>query len=434
MRTEGVEIVGLGTANLPLLSFLPSLGVGRISVRDCRPPSGATAAHLSALGAEVHLGDGYLTAPLSGVIFRAPGIRPDLPALCEARRRGGIVLTEVALLLALTPADIFAVTGSDGKTTTAMMTAAILRRAGRRVLLGGNIGIPLLSALPEMRTGDALVLELSSFQLCDMDAPCGRVAVTSLSENHLDWHTDMGEYLAAKARILGSSPAVIQESPYAARLCRTGDILVGGAGIPSVTVRGGVAVLTEEGGSRPLLSADLPSLPGAHNLKNAMTAAALTADIAGREAIEAALLRFVPAPHRCTYLGRYRGVHCYDASIDTTPARTLTTLASFKSPPVVILGGRNKGLSYAPLAEALPRLARAAVLMGESGDEMRGALAYAPIPCLRAATMAEAVALAFSLAEVGGSLLLSPAAASFDLYPDYRARGEDFAALCRMQK
>lgn len=440
MQREGVELLGIGAANRPLLTALAPLGIKVRAVRDRHTPSPEVVRAIRTVGAEAHFGEGYLAGRLSGVLLRTPSLRPDHPALASARAHGALVLSEVALVLALTPADIYAVTGSDGKTTTAMMTAAILEASGRRVFLGGNIGTPLFASLGEMRAGDAAVLELSSFQLADLDPPCGRVAITGLTENHLDWHTDMREYAAAKARILGDGCAVLPYGvPFLSALAEGRDSILFSVAPPptdrpAVFLREGNAVLVREGRERVLFPTSCLSVTGEHNLKNALTAAALCEAAASREEITAALRGFRPAPHRAEYIGSVRGVGCYDASIDTTPARTLTTLRGFDR-PVVILGGRGKNLSFAPLAEALGELASAAVLCGECAAEIAEALHRAkPRPPFRYAVardLREAVHTALGMAGEGGTLLLSPAATSFDAFSDYRARGRAFAAILK---
>ncbi len=439
MRQGGVEICGIGAANLPLVSLLPGLGVKVHTVRDRAQPSPDILVEIQKSGARPLFGPGYLAGLSAPVIFRTPSLRPDTPELLAARERGAVVLTEAALTLAMVPCELFAITGSDGKTTTAMLTAAMLRAAGRRVHLGGNIGTPLFSALPSMKREDAAVLELSSFQLMDLAPPEGRCAVTCLSENHLDWHSDFSEYAAAKARILGGGTAVLPYDEallamlaYRGDVCYFGEVPPEDTDHPAVFPHGDTVVLSEGGRLLPLFPASLAPR-GAHNFKNAMTAAALTLGSVPCEAMAAALASFSPPPHRASFLGHFRGVACYDSSIDTTPSRTAVTLASFPSPPYVLVGGRGKRLSYRPLAEALLAFAVGAVITGEDRIEMANALAEVDpdgrFPFLVVADFTEATALALTLAEPCGCLLLSPAATSHDVFPDYRARGRAFAEI-----
>ena len=437
MRRDGAEICGLGVANRPLLDILPALGVTALTVRDRRPLDPTLCERIARLGGRIIEGDGWLRGLSHGVIFRTPSLRPDTPALCEARRRGAIVLTEVALFLALCPSRIYAVTGSDGKTTTAMMTAAMLETAGRRVYLGGNIGTPLLAALPTMRTEDAAVIELSSFQLSDLMPPRGRTAITNISENHLDWHTDMHEYTAAKARILGGGVSVLNaDCPPVAALAPLGDSILFSSQHRPRDNRPALfcdrdAVVLWHGNVTRLFRTEAVALPGRYQLENAMAAAGLALDAAPPEAMEEALRGFHGPRHRREYVGRFLGVDCYDSSIDTTPARTAATLSTFGGRVVLLLGGRGKRVSYEPLAEAVAAHAALTVATGEEAPAIAEALgSLCPdIPLVRVEGFREAVLTALRLAGECGVLLLSPACTSFDAFPGYEARGEAFRAI-----
>lgn len=435
MRTEGVALLGLGVANRALLPFLRALAPHKVYLRTDTPPSGADAEALAALGACISVGAGFPSLPPVGAVLRSPSVRPDLPCLSAARAGGATVLTEVALSLALIPASLYCVTGSDGKTTTATITAEILRAAGRRVFLGGNIGTPLLPLLPKMRATDHAVLELSSFQLADLDPPCGRCAITGVSENHLDWHRDMAEYIAAKRRILGGGRAILPTGLFDdCAAVRFGDRVP--PGCEAVTLLGDTVVHRAEGGQiTPLFPRTALPLRGRHNLQNAMAAAALTLGTEPK-CVAAAIGSLTGVMHRCTYLGRLAGCDCYDSSIDTTPARTLTTLRAMPAPPIVLLGGRNKGLSFASLAKALPTLSAGCVTFGECAPELCEAIANEAgdtFPHRRAGNLHEAVDAALAMAEGRHPILLSPAAASFDMFRNYRERGEAFSALLRQR-
>ncbi len=439
MQRGGVDILGIGVANRPLLSLLPRLGIHILSVRDRREPPREVLDEIRALGVRAVFGEGYLGGLSAPVLLRTPSLRPDHPLLRKAVEMGALLTTEIALFLALTPTDLFCVTGSDGKTTTAMMSAHLLKEAGRCTLLGGNIGRPPLGELPLLKRGDACVLELSSFQLLDMDAPPGRSAITNITENHLDWHTDLCEYIAAKSRILGTETAVLNADCAACRALSEGrdallfSLLPTPPSSRSLYLRGGRVLLYEEGKETPLFSEGDLRLRGRYNLLNAMAAVALTLDHVPPSILPAALSSFRGAPHRAEYVGTYLGVACYDSSIDTTPSRTAATLSSFHR-PVVLLGGRGKRVSQEPLAHALLSGASAAVLTGESAEEMEEAIrAYdkeGRLPLYRSGDFRSAVLLAHERARaLGCDLLLSPAATSFDSFPDYAARGRAFAEI-----
>ena len=438
-RRDGVEILGLGVANRPLLDILPALGVTEITVRDRRQPTPALTAKIRELGARLQTGEEWLSGLSPTVLFRTPSLRPDVPPLNAARALGGIVLSEVALFLALCPAPIFTVTGSDGKTTTAMMTAAMLSATGRRVFLGGNIGTPLLAALPTIKPGDAAVLELSSFQLSDLAPPQGRAAITNITENHLDWHRDFAEYAAAKARILGGGVAVLNaDSPSAAALAPLQESLLFSStrapygDTPFLFCEGGEVKLAGER-TESLFPTAAVGLPGRYHLENAMAAAGLCLPDVTPDAIGAALSDFRGPRHRREFVGRFLGVDCYDSSIDTTPSRTAVTLSSFGGRVVLLLGGRGKQRSLDPLVEAVGKYAAGVVATGEEGEAIAAAITatHPEIPVRFHRDFREAVEAAHRMARPVGTLLLSPACTSFDAFSDYAARGDAFRTICQ---
>ncbi len=443
MLQEGVAVCGVGRANLPLIEWLLARGVPRITARDRGPLS----PRLATFGERVRpiTGEGYLQNLTEGVIVRTPSLRPDTPALCEAVARGAILTSEVALFTALCRARLLALTGSDGKTTTALLTGAMLRAAGHRTFVGGNTGTPLLPYAALMRRGDFAVAELSSFQLADLTPHPLRCAVTNLSENHLNWHRSMAEYIEAKSHILAGVAVLNADCPETLAMAAGRDALlfsltktprdpaVGGR---PLIYRAGGEVLLEDGGTHRLFAEAELRLPGEYNLANAMTAAGLALPFVPPEAMQSALRAFRGAPHRMAYVASPGGIACYDSSIDTTPTRTAATLSAFPGRAVVIVGGRNKGLSFAPLAEALFSHAEAVVVTGEAREEILAALAAYPaggrrLPIFCEPRFAAAVERALTTAKRGGAVILSPACTSYDAFPDFTVRGRTFAAICR---
>lgn len=197
-----VAVLGIGVSNMPLIELLRQHGVQVIACdKKSRETLGGRAETLEALGAQLRLGGGYLDDLRADVIFRTPGMRPDLPALLAASARGSVITSEMEVFFEVCPCTIIGVTGSDGKTTTASIIAEMLRAAGKTVYLGGNIGHPLLCDAKKMRPEDYAVVELSSFQLLDMKRSPHIAVMTNLAPNHLDVHKDMAEYIAAKENI-----------------------------------------------------------------------------------------------------------------------------------------------------------------------------------------------------------------------------------------
>ena len=380
-------------------------------------------------------------------VFRSPGIRPDAPALLRAAASGAVCSSECALFLARCPCPVIGVTGSDGKTTTASLTAAILQAElaplGRRAYVGGNIGTSLLDALEFMSPKDMAVLELSSFQLADLSPRLAAAAITNLSPNHLNWHRDYGEYAAAKERILqNTSRAVLNGGDAGSTLflAKKEKLLFSAKrqeeemaalyrGIPFLTLRDGM-VLYRDGRDRiPLLPRVLFAPPGLHNAENLLCAIGLCRGFASLSAIKAGVEGFRGVPHRMQVLGEKGGIWWVDSAIDTSPLRTETTLRAMERPCVVIVGGQKKGLPLSPLADALCRYARGAVTMGESGPEIAGLLQGTALPHAQATGMQEAVEKALALAKPGDALLLSPGCTSYDAYTGYREKGAHFARL-----
>ena len=202
MKGKTAAVIGLGVSNRPLVELLARNGVKVIACdRKERAALGGAAAHYEALGAVLHLGEGYLRDLDADVVFRTPGMRPDVPELLEAKAHGAVITSEMEAFFAVCPCPIIGVTGSDGKTTTASVIAELLKAEGRRVWLGGNIGRPLLADAEQMTPDDLAVLELSSFQLMDMPYSPQVAVLTNLAPNHLDVHRDMAEYIASKENI-----------------------------------------------------------------------------------------------------------------------------------------------------------------------------------------------------------------------------------------
>jgi len=371
-----------------------------------------------------------------------PAVRPGDPFLELARRNGVPVGTEMNLFFELCPASIVGVTGSVGKTTTVSMLGPAL--SGGRVWVGGNIGRSLLTDLDAMSPTDLVVLELSSAQLRRL-GPTGRAphvaVVTNLSPNHLDWHGSMAAYVAAKRHIvanqrqediavLNHDDAVLRtwadDCPGAAWWFSVSDEVPRGA-----FVRDGKIVARSEGGETEVLDAGAMRLPGAHNVANAAAAvAACAAAGADLEQAGAALATFEGAEHRLEFVREARGVRYVNDSKATTPASALAALRAFDAPVVLILGGRDKGLSYDELADEVAGRCRAAVLVGEMAGAFDALLAER-VPRARVDAMDAAVTEAAAWAQPGDVVLLSPACTSYDLFKNFEERGRAFRRAVR---
>jgi UDP-N-acetylmuramoylalanine--D-glutamate ligase len=351
-----------------------------------------------------------------------PAVRPGDPFVEIARQSGARITTEIELFLRECPARVVGVTGSNGKSTTAAMMAAILRAGGRRTWLGGNIGESLLESLDEIGPGDWVVLELSSSQLWYLNpgTPMPHVAVvTNCTPNHLDWHGDLAAYRAAKQRILTGQ--------------REGDLAVLNSLDPEVRgwgrlVRGRQLELFPEAAVPPL------RLPGLHYRIDAACAATAARGLGcGEATVRDALGRFAGLPQRTELVAMIDGRRFYNDSSSTTPESTIAALESLEGPLWLLAGGRDKGMDLGPLCHWIVRRAAGAALFGAARDVLYEKLrALEPgYRCAAVETLAEAFGWCWERSKPGDTILLSPACASTDQFQNYRRRGEAFVELIR---
>ena len=430
-------VVGLGASGVGAARLLRRDG-WRVTVTD-RAKESELRARLAELPTGVlrSLG-GHNPSLLAGtsLVVVSPGVPWNLPLLAEARRAGIEVIAEVELAArAMREVPIVGVTGSNGKTTVTALLGEIVRTAGWRVGVGGNIGTAA-TALAATGGWDAVVLELSSFQLegCVTLAP--RVAVLlNLSADHLDRHPTMAEYLASKARIF----AVQRADDWA--VLNADDPAVAGVAVVARAARFSLADRAAEAhlagdelvldGTPLLPRAELPLL-GDHNVANAL-AAALAADRlgVGRDAIAAALRAFRSLPHRHQVVAEANGVRFVDDSKGTNIGATAAGLAGYPPGSIhLILGGLGKGQDFAELRPAVTGRVARAYLIGAAAGAIGAALAGA-VPLDACGTLEAAVRRAAANAKPGEVVLLSPACASFDQFRDYAHRGDEFARLAR---
>ena len=442
-RARGAAVLGLGISGLAAAQYLLSEKVSPLYlIEEGKPKDAAAAAELVRNGA-IAIPPARL--PDIGILIRSPGIRPSHPLVREARERGMTVTTEIGLFLDAVTVPVLAVSGSDGKTTTATLAHRILTEAGYRTALGGNIGTSLLPTLRSSASELAL-LELSSFQLLDAfplsrhsDIPL-RAALTTLTENHLDFHGTMQAYTEAKLSLFAPGTlAVLPTSlaPLVGERTRLRTFSLDAAPKPGTrhySVFGDEIVCTEPSGDRRRLTSVRGfRLLGKHNLLNLLTAVALTDGMAPPEAMRRAVLEAEPVRHRIEQVGLVGGVRFIESSIDSTPSRTATTLTALSAPVILLLGGKGKGLSLEPLLAPLAQYARATVTFGLEGERIHHFLCERGYSgqLLRREKLENAFHAAISIAGAGDTVLLSPACTSYDEFRDYAERGECFRALVR---
>lgn len=445
IKDKRVAVCGIGHNNTPVVLQLLNYGAKVTACdRRSREQLGDTADDLEKAGAELCLDDTYLdTLSECGadLILRTPGMKPYLPSFEEARRRGTTVTSEMEIFFSLCPAPITAVTGSDGKTTTTTIIAGLLEKAGRRVFLGGNIGNSLLPVIEEIQPDDEAVVELSSFQLTGMKQSPDTAVITNVAPNHLDWHTDMQEYIDAKRNLIAwqskNGRAVLNAdntitAGYAADvqselyLFSRQKKLKRGAWLDS----DGMLMITENGTDTPIMNASEILLPGVHNIENYLAAILAVWGKVSPAIIADYARTFGGVPHRCELVRVLNGVKWYNDSIGSSPSRTIAGLKAFDRKVLLIAGGYDKHIPYAPLGPVAADTVKEAILMGATADAIESVLREnSSIPIHRVKTMEEAVTTAKVIAKEGDIVFLSPASASFDLYKNFEERGNHFKRL-----
>ena len=451
LRRRRAVVLGLARSGVAATRFLADAGAAVVAY-DRRPASELrdAVASLGARPVELALGINDAAAAeiieLADLIVTSPSVSARFPttdpwlrdALVAAEARGVEIVSEVELFLRLTRARILGVTGTKGKTTTAALVAAILDGARIPVALGGNIGTPLIERATELGQDTWAVLELSELQLPTISRGADVAIYTNVGEDHLDRHGTVEAYRAVKARLAeltAPSGRIVLNADDAgcqALAAHLPPASVAWYGIRRPNRGATEAWVTDDGwvvvdGDRVLESREVP-LPGRHMLSNVL-AASLGAALAGApaRAIGDAVASFEGVPHRLEPIAERHGVRWINDSQATIPVAAIAALESFDAPIVLIAGGQTKGLAYDALADAVADRCRAAVLIGETADEL-ASLIGDRIPVVRAADMDGAVRAADEMARPGDVVLLAPASTSFDMFADYAARGDAFRA------
>ena len=448
LQNKTVAVIGIGVSNQPLIELLLSRGVS-VTACDKKTELGSLGTELEAKGCRLRLGADYLKDLNQDVIFRTPGMRPDLPELTAAVEGGSILTSEMEVFFQVCPCPIIAVTGSDGKTTTTTIIAELLRAAGRTVHLGGNIGHPLLSETGSMRAEDIAVLELSSFQLMTMKQSPHIAVMTNLAPNHLDVHKDFAEYIAAKENIFTHQTAediaiFNADNEITQRLsCKAKGLSIQFSrktllnfgvyiGLDYPSEQGAIWVANEKGHRLILPLADI-KLPGVHNVENYMAAIAAVDGLVPDETIREFARNFGGVEHRIELVRTLRGVRYYNDSIASSPSRTIAGLNSFPGKVILIAGGKDKGISYDSLGPVINDHVKLLLLCGATAGVIRASVEnaenYHDLEIIDVEDYPTAVSLAQSRAEKGDVVLLSPASTSFDRFANFMERGRVFKEL-----
>ncbi len=440
-----VAFLGIGRSHLPLIHLFREKGA-LVTACDRRTPEqlGKTGQELLEKGICLKLGEHYLDDLDVDILFRTPGMRYHLPQLEEARRRGTAVTSEMELFFQLCPCRIYGVTGSDGKTTTTTILSEFLKASGKTVHLGGNIGKPLLPEIESIQPDDVAVVELSSFQLISMRQSPDVAVVTNLSPNHLDIHKDMQEYVDSKKNILlhqdafsktvlnldnGITMSFAPEVRGKLYTFSRNSVPENGAYLRE----DGALIMRDNGSETFLMNRTDIRIPGLHNVENYLAAISAVWGDVSLDTIREVARNFSGVAHRAELVRVHKGVSYYNDSIGTSPSRTaLGTLSLYDRKILLIAGGYDKHLDYTDLGRLIPEKVKVLILMGATADKIEDATRKAPAYqegnplIIRVDSMEEAVRKASELAESGDIVSMSPASASFDLYPNFEARGEHF--------
>lgn len=444
LRGKRVLVVGVGRSGQAAAKLCAARGAS-VTVTDTQPAAQLAAA-LAELppGVAQELGGHQLQSFLSAdLVVLSPGV-PYGPEIRAAQAAGVRVTGEMELAFGFSKATIVAITGTNGKSTTTTLAGAMLKGTGRPTFVGGNLGTPFSEAIgtPATELGGLCVLEVSSFQSETFETFRPQVGVLlNITPDHLDRHGGLDGYVGAKARLFAAQQesdfAVMNlDDPLVAQVARKVRAhWIAFSTQQAVTeggwVQGDSLCIRVPGGEVERYPADNPRLVGRHNQENAL-AALLAARLAGALPAEVhrGLVGFRPLPHRMELVAQVDGVQFFDDSKGTNVGAAVAALSKFPRPVVLIAGGRDKGGSYEPLAEVMKQVGRAAVLIGEAGDAIAAAL-MPVVPVERARDMEDAVRKAAALAQSGDAVVLSPACASFDMFRDYRDRGEAFVRATR---
>ena len=441
LRDKNVLVLGLGRSGMAAATLLQRDGA-RVVVRDESDGDALQerASRLRELGVQVELGNRFDAAAQFDLAVVSPGIDPERPIVQELADKKTPVLSELELAYRFCLCPVVAITGTNGKTTTTELVTAMLQNCGKRAMAAGNIGYALSNAAEQSAGLDALVAEVSSFQLEKVERFRPDIGVwLNLTPDHLDRHGSMEEYARAKARLFTNQTRddVAVVSTRALAWARLVGCEFRGRLITMSTTSEQADLWLDSADSQAIwcwlpecrgivLRMDETQLRGRHNAENIMAtiATGIAMGLPVRQICEA-IRDYCPQPHRCEFVAEVKGVTYINDSKATNVDAVEKALRSLPGEVVLIAGGRDKALDFTAIKEVIARKVKLAVVIGEAQEKICAAWGDA-VPCQRAAGMAEAVAVAARAAQAGETVLLSPACSSFDMFQNYEHRGEEF--------
>ncbi len=445
IRGKKVAIIGMGVSNIPLLDYLYNKG-SKVIVFDRRALSDINQEAVSKINQysfELIYGENSLDELVGfDIIFRSPSCRPDTPQIVKEVERGAIVTSEIEMVLKLTPCKIIGITGTEGKTTTTSIIHAIIQKSGKKCFLGGNIGKPIFTQIKDMKKEDIVVLELSSFQLMEVDVSPEIAVVTNIFPDHLDVHKSYEEYRETKKNIFkfqkeNGIVVLNHDNEFTRDFAKEAEGKVVFFSSNEKLQNGYIydksdetIKYCEDGVRRHILKKEDIKLRGIHNYENICSALAATSSIVDVDVQIQAIKEFNGVEHRLEFVRELNGVKWYNDSIGTSPASTIAGLKSFNEDIVLLAGGSDKGLDYEEIGKVIASKVKVLILTGPTSSKIEEATKKAlngkQIEIYYCTNMQEAVNLANETAKRGDVVLLSPASASFDLYQNFAQRGNIF--------
>lgn len=448
LKTKKVAIIGLGVSHNDLIVMMRKKGIN-ITLLDKRDKNaiGEQYYELEKMGVNFCLGENYLNSLTDyDVVFRAPGVYYLKDELTKARENGVVITSEMEVFFDLCPCKIYALTGSDGKTTTSTLISEMLKASGKRVHLGGNIGRALLPIIEEIKQDDVCVIELSSFQLISMKKSPDVAVITNIAPNHLDVHKDMNEYVESKMNLILHQNAFsktilnLDNKPCFElnKFVRGNLLYFSRKQKPKkgtyLDEKCNICRINNEN-TQILFNKEEIKLPGIHNVENYLAAIAAVGDEATDEAILNVAREFGGVEHRIEFVRTIDGVKYYNDSIASSPTRTIAGLNSFDKKLIVIAGGYDKKIPYEPLGPVLTKRAKILILLGATAKKIEQAVISCDdfkesgLKIIHVDTLEQAVLKAKENAMQGDIITLSPASASFDLYKNFEERGKHFKRI-----
>lgn len=448
IRFRKVAVIGLGVSNLPLLEYLYEKKA-RVTIFDSRTIDDIPKDIMNKIttyGFEFSFGENYLER-LKGfnIIFRSPSCLPTKVELQEEEKRGAIITTEIEMFMKMCPCKMIGVTGSDGKTTTTSLINAILKEAGYNTYLGGNIGNPLFTKLPEITPEDVIVLELSSFQLMHMDISPEIAVVTNITPNHLNIHKDYEEYIEAKKSIFKNQDEKgILILNYDNEITKKFNKQANGKVIyfsSKEKLENGYIVdeskikECEDKIRKHIINTDEVILRGTHNFENIATALAATKTLVDTDIAVKAIRKFKPVEHRLEFIREINDVKWYNDSVSSSPTRTIAGLNAYNEKIVLIAGGYDKKLDYTPLAKPIVEKVKTLILLGQTSEKIYDAVKKEleeqnkQLDIYMCDSLNQTVEIARKIAKKDEVVLFSPASASFDMFKNFADRGEKFKKI-----